>query len=73
MPVKCNLLSKERAPEEVTHIKGVPTAPEGTEVANPAFDVTSYKYITAIITEKGIIRPPFQKGIKDIFRSKVKS
>ena len=62
------IVIEERAPEEVTHIKGVPTAPEGTEVANPAFDVTSYKYITAIITEKGIILPPFQKGIKGIFR-----
>ena len=47
---------EERSPEEVTHIQGVNIAPEGTEAANPAFDVTPHRYITAIITERGIIR-----------------
>ena len=47
---------EERSPEEVIHIQGVSFAPEGTPAANPAFDVTSHKYITAIITERGIIR-----------------
>jgi len=45
---------EERSPEEVTHIQGVAIAPEGIEVANPAFDITPHKYITAIITENGI-------------------
>ncbi len=47
---------EERRPEEVTHIQGVSIAPEGTVVANPAFDVTPYRYINAIITEHSIIR-----------------
>ncbi len=57
---------EQRKPEEVTHIQGVSIAPEGIDVANPAFDVTPHKYITAIITEKGIIRKPYGEGIKEI-------
>lgn len=54
---------EERDSEEVTHISGVRVAPEGIEVYNPAFDVTPYENITGIITEKGIIRPPFKEKI----------
>jgi methylthioribose-1-phosphate isomerase len=54
---------EERSPEEVTHIQGVPIAPEGTRAANPAFDVTPHSYIAAIITEKGIIRGPYTEGL----------
>jgi len=54
---------EERSPEEVTHIQGVRIAPEGVEVLNPAFDVTPSQYITAIITERGIIREPYGEGI----------
>jgi len=54
---------EERRPEEVTGFRGVRTAPENCEAANPAFDVTPHKYITAIITERDIIRKPFQRGI----------
>ena len=50
---------EERKAEEITHIKGIPIAPEGVRVRNPAFDVTPSKYITAIITEKGLIYPPY--------------
>jgi methylthioribose-1-phosphate isomerase len=57
---------EQRKPDEVTHIRGVPIAPEGVEVQNPAFDVTPHRYITAIITEKGIVKEPFGEGIKDI-------
>jgi methylthioribose-1-phosphate isomerase len=57
---------EERKAEEVTHIQGKPIAPEGVSAANPAFDVTPHKYITAIITEKGIIRAPYGVGIKGI-------
>lgn len=59
---------EERLPEEVTHMQGVPTAPAGIAAANPAFDVTPARYITAIITEKGIIRPPYGRGIKGILK-----
>jgi methylthioribose-1-phosphate isomerase len=55
---------EERSPQEVTDIQGVPVAPRGTRAANPAFDVTPYHYITAIITEKGIIRAPYTEGLK---------
>ncbi|MGB9822550.1 S-methyl-5-thioribose-1-phosphate isomerase [Thermodesulfovibrio sp.] len=48
---------EQRAPEEVTTIKGVRVAPEGIKVINLAFDVTPADYITAIITEKGIFKP----------------
>ncbi|MFC1949532.1 S-methyl-5-thioribose-1-phosphate isomerase [Chloroflexota bacterium] len=55
---------EQRSPDEVTTIRGVSIAPEGVGVENPAFDVTPNKYITAIITERGIIRPPFGEGMK---------
>ncbi len=57
---------EERNPEEVTTIKGVHLAPKGVAAANPAFDITPNKYITAIITEKGIVRKPYTGGLKRI-------
>jgi len=54
---------EERSPEEVTHMSGRPVAPEGIDVFNPAFDITPAENISAIITEAGIIRPPFLKGL----------
>jgi len=56
-----------RSPEEVTHIQGIATTPDGVKALNPAFDVTPHPLITAIITEGGIIREPFREGIKKIF------
>jgi methylthioribose-1-phosphate isomerase len=50
---------EERSPDEITHFAGRRVAPEGIGVANPAFDVTPHRYVTAIITEHGILRPPF--------------
>ncbi len=57
---------EQRSPQEVTHIQGVGIAPEGIEAANPAFDVTPHKYITAIITERGIIKEPYGEGVKKV-------
>lgn len=57
---------EERSSDEVTHIKGIRIAPENIKVRNPAFDVTPNKYISAIITDKGIIRPPFYENITKI-------
>jgi len=54
---------EERSPTEVTDIDGHRMAPLGTRVWNPAFDVTPYDLITAIITERGIIQPPFSPGL----------
>jgi len=56
---------EQRSQEEVTHIQGVGIAPEGTQAQNPAFDVTPHRYITAIITERGIIREPYGEGLKE--------
>jgi len=55
---------EERAAEEVTHVRGQPIGPEGVNVANPAFDVTPHRYVTGIITERGIVYPPFGKGLR---------
>jgi len=55
---------EERSPDEVTSIRGIATAPAGTVAANPAFDVTPHRYVTAIITEKGIVREPYTEGLK---------
>jgi methylthioribose-1-phosphate isomerase len=57
---------EQRSPEEVTGFQGVRTAPEGIDAANPAFDLTPHKYITAIITERGIIREPYGEGLKKL-------
>jgi methylthioribose-1-phosphate isomerase len=43
-------------------------SPAGVAVYNPAFDVTDHRYITAIITEKGIIRPPYEHGLAGLFK-----
>jgi methylthioribose-1-phosphate isomerase len=55
---------EERKPDEVTSFKGVRTAPEGTHVANPAFDVTPARLVTAIVTERGVVRAPFAEGLR---------
>ncbi len=55
---------EERKPEEVTEGFGKRTAPYGVQVYNPAFDVTPHRYVTALITEKGIVRAPFDQNLK---------
>ena len=55
---------EQRSSDEVTHIQGIGIAPEGTQAANPAFDITPHYYITAIITERGIIREPYVERLK---------
>lgn len=50
---------EQRSPAEVTRMAGRPTAPEGTVVLNPAFDVTPARYVTGFITDRGIVQPPF--------------
>ena len=50
---------EERAPEEVTSVRGVRVAPEGAGARNLAFDVTPYELVTGIVTEAGVLRPPF--------------
>lgn len=61
-----DIVIEERDEKEVTHINGVQIAPEGVKVYNPSFDVTPNENITAIITEKGVIRPPFKENLSKL-------
>ena len=63
LPSGAEIPIEERSAEEIAYIRGVPTAPDGIKIANPAFDVTPHKYISAIITEKGIMREPYAKEL----------
>ena len=66
LPTGAEIPIEERAPDEVTHIQGALIAPKGIKVANPAFDVTPHNYITLIITERGIIKEPYQEELTKI-------
>ncbi len=57
---------EERSVDEVAYIKNVQIAPEGIFIRNPAFDVTPAKYISAIITDKGVVENPSNNGIKNL-------
>jgi methylthioribose-1-phosphate isomerase len=57
---------EHRAPHEVTHIKEKPIAPDGINAENPAFDVTPHRYVTAIITERGIARSPYVETLREL-------
>ncbi len=59
---------EQRAATEVTHLAGKQIAPDGVEVENPAFDVTPHKYVSAIITERGVARAPFTESLKALFQ-----
>lgn len=54
---------EQRAAAEVTHLRGVAITPEGVAVANPAFDVTPSRYVSAIITEAGVARAPYAASL----------
>src|SRR4029077_2677850 len=62
---------EERSAREVTHVGGAQLAPEGALVWNPAFDVTPHRFITAIITERGIVRPPYVESLKRAFETAI--
>ena len=57
---------EQRASTEVTHFAGKQIAPDGVRVENPAFDVTPNRYVTAIITERGVARPPFAESLQKL-------
>jgi methylthioribose-1-phosphate isomerase len=57
---------EERNEREVTHVGSSRLTPEGARIRNPAFDVTPAKYVTAIITERGIARPPYQESLRGL-------
>ncbi|MEM1348067.1 MAG: S-methyl-5-thioribose-1-phosphate isomerase [Myxococcota bacterium] len=58
---------EQRSAEEVTHVRGVAIAPEGVQVAHPAFDVTPAELVTAIITEEGVLRAPYSEAMSRLF------
>ncbi|MCH6567422.1 MAG: S-methyl-5-thioribose-1-phosphate isomerase [Nitrospinae bacterium] len=66
LPSGADIPIEERSPEEVTTWAGERVAPEGIGVANPAFDITPSKLITAIITERGIVRAPYEETLQAI-------
>ncbi len=57
---------EQRNVREVTHIGGRQMVPDGVQVENPAFDVTPAKYVTAIVTERGIARAPYQESLQKL-------
>jgi methylthioribose-1-phosphate isomerase len=57
---------EQRNSKEVTHIAGRQMVPDGVSVENPAFDVTPAKYVTAIVTEKGIARSPYTESLREL-------
>jgi methylthioribose-1-phosphate isomerase len=61
---------EQRSAEEVTHVFGVPVAPENIAVENPAFDVTPARYVTAIVCERGVARAPYEESLKRLAEMK---
>lgn len=59
---------EERSVEEVVNVGQTRIAPEGIHAAHPAFDVTPHRLITAIITERGVIYPPFEENLRNVLR-----
>jgi methylthioribose-1-phosphate isomerase len=59
---------EERSSREVTEIAGTSIAPEGVSARHPAFDVTPARLITAIITERGVLRPPYEEALRNALR-----
>ena len=69
-PTGAEIPIEERRPEEIVEIAGRRIAPEGVSVWNPAFDVTPARYITAIVTERGIAHPPFAASLARLGRTR---
>ncbi|CAM4262834.1 methylthioribose-1-phosphate isomerase [Paenibacillus endophyticus] len=68
-PTGSEIPIEERSAEEITEGFGKRTAPQGIKVYNPAFDVTPNEYVTAIITEKGIVEAPYDVNLRKLFES----
>jgi methylthioribose-1-phosphate isomerase len=64
---------EERDPREVSLFRNHRIGPKGVDVMNPAFDITPSRYVTAIITEKGIVKPPYKSGIKKLQKNPCKA
>jgi methylthioribose-1-phosphate isomerase len=66
IPTGADIPIEERPAEEITHFAGHRVAPEGVLVRNPAFDVTPHRYVTAIVCERGVARPPFGESLRTL-------
>ena len=60
---------ESRSADEVTEVRGVRLAPQGTPALNPAFDVTPGRLVTAIVTERGVVHPPYRSGLRRLLTS----
>ena len=65
-------LIEERRAEEVTHLAGIPVAPSGISVRNPAFDVTPHHLISGIVTEAGVATDPYVQTLQDLAAARTK-
>jgi methylthioribose-1-phosphate isomerase len=70
IPSGSHIPIEQREPAEVTHVGGLRVVPEGVSVFNPAFDVTPHEFVTAIITERGVARPPFGETLTELAHGK---
>ncbi|GAC1349679.1 MAG: S-methyl-5-thioribose-1-phosphate isomerase [Ktedonobacteraceae bacterium] len=66
LPLGEHIPIEQRSPDEVTSVRGTTIAPAGIQAANPAFDITPHAYVTAIVTERGIVRPPYEEGLRSV-------
>jgi methylthioribose-1-phosphate isomerase len=57
---------EQRSAVEVTHMAGKQLTPDGVKIENPAFDVTPHKYVSAIITERGVVRAPYTESLREL-------
>lgn len=73
VPSGADIPIEERSAEEVLHVLGQRIAPPGVRAAHPAFDVTPARYVTAIITERGIVRPPYTASLPSLMQQTVTS
>lgn len=73
--IDLSLSSGDRIPiefrnsDEVTHVEGILVAPEGIQAANPAFDITPHRYVSAIVTDKGIVQEPYQSTLAGLLNT----
>lgn len=63
-PSRAEIPIEQRDPREVSHIFGRPLTPRGVHIFNPAFDVTDHELVTAIVTEKGVVTPPYSQNLR---------
>ncbi len=70
LPTGADIPIEQRDPKEISHAFGKQTAPDTVDFYNPAFDVTPASLVTALITERGIVHPPYNASLKRLFTQK---